>query len=115
MPKQPFYMPLAEFISITNDHSILQTVSNLLVIKKAKDGLEKNEKELKGRLEPLFKETGVDGILYEGYKISRIKSETTSISYDLLMELGVDPAIINKATKTTPKEYVEIRATGKQG
>jgi hypothetical protein len=48
----------------------------------------------------------------EAWKVSEIESSSSNISAELLLELGVKPSIIKKATKRTPYTYLKITVKG---
>lgn len=67
-------------------------------------------KEVKELDESILKDTLAAGAPFEteNWKAGPVESANYSISKELLLELGVKPSIIKKATKVTPYTYLKI-------
>lgn len=74
--------------------------------------IEKEKKELGGLIMPLLEAVGHDSITDEDWNAVRCRGANVQISKTKLIELGVDPEIVAKATVKSTYYYLQVRKVG---
>ena len=92
-------------MTVEPDGKLRDLATDLLATRGVKAAMDKREKELVSAIKEL-----VDGVCLPdattkfdlgGVELSRVPGMSASVSRDLLLERGVDPSIIDYATKRT--------------
>lgn len=71
--------------------------------------LKEREKQINSSILAFFSGNRLDGILYEGYALSKKSGSSSTINREALMLAGVTKEVIDKCISRTPWETVECR------
>jgi hypothetical protein len=93
--------------------SVEARLSHWLVLKEQQRQIEAQLDKLKPEVNADLLKAGPEGIETDDFKAVLIESTNSRIDQDLLLELGVKPSIIRRATKTTPYAYPKVTAKKK--
>lgn len=70
--------------------------------------LETSLSELNEEIKSWMLDAGEKAVVADDWRVTVVQSTQSTISKERLLELGVSAKIITKATKTTPKEYIQV-------
>lgn len=73
-----------------------------------KKELEATLAELNEEIKSWMLDAGEKAVVADDWRVTVVQSTQSTISKERLLELGVSAKIITKATKTTPKEYIQV-------
>lgn len=92
------------------DDEFLTLIQNRQDITETKKIAEAELKEINEQIMAHMVDAGEKAVLVDDWRVTFVQSSTSTINKQRLLELGVSAKIIKKATKVTPKEYVQVTA-----
>lgn len=105
--------PLEDKKKVTRDTELV--FRDILNLKIQKDEIEARDKPLRAPILAALEELGFDGVEVPfsseyAYTIAIMDKENKTIIKEALLAKGIDPAVIEECTRTTPSRYLEARA-----